>query len=119
MKKKAAGCQPVATEGEHMISLFVVVAVVTCTGWVAWRRWGDRRTPTEQRRPAEVSSEALAFEAFTHGNTCLAAGKFTDAIAAFQRARELDPKRLHVADRLAEAARRQAAASPPAAAARS
>jgi cytochrome c-type biogenesis protein CcmH/NrfG len=59
----------------------------------------------------------LAFEAFTHGNTCLAAGKFADAIAAFQRARELDPKRLHVADRLAEAERRQAAASPPPAAA--
>jgi predicted Zn-dependent protease len=52
-------------------------------------------------------------EAFTHGNTCLAEGKFADAIAAFQRARELDPKRLHVADRLAEAERRQAAASPP------
>jgi hypothetical protein len=118
MKKKAAGCRPVATEGENMIGLFVVVAVVACAGWVAWRRWGNRwRTPTEQRSPAGVSSEALAFEAFTHGNTCLAAGQFADAIAAFQRARELDPKRLHVADRLAEAERRQAAASPPAAAA--
>jgi hypothetical protein len=118
MKKKAAGCRPVATEGKNMIGLFVVVAVVACAGWVAWRRWGNRRrTPTEQSSPAGVSSEALAFEAFTHGNTCLAAGQLPDAIAAFQRARELDPKRLHVADRLAEAERRQAAASPPAAAA--
>jgi len=54
----------------------------------------------------------LAFEAFTHGNTCLAEGKFAEAIAAFQRALELDPKRLHVADRLAEAERRQYAANP-------
>jgi len=37
---------------------------------------------------------------------------FVDAIAAFQRALELDPQRLHVADRLAEAQRRQYAASP-------
>ena len=100
-----------------MIGLFVVVAVLACAGWVAWRRWGNWRKPTEQRSPAGVSSEALAFEAFTRGNTCLAAGQFADAIAAFQQARELDPKRLHVADRLAEAERRQAAASPPAAAA--
>ncbi|HEX2279628.1 MAG TPA: tetratricopeptide repeat protein [Candidatus Tectomicrobia bacterium] len=99
-----------------MITMFVVVVVMACAGWMAWRRWGGRRAPTEQRSPAGMSSEALAFEAFTHGNTCLAAGKFADAIAAFQRARELDPKRLHVADRLAEAERRQAAASPPAAA---
>jgi tetratricopeptide (TPR) repeat protein len=99
-----------------MITMFVVVAVMACAGWMAWRRWGGWRAPTEQRSPAGMSSEALAFEAFTHGNACLAAGKFADAIAAFQRARELDPKRLHVADRLAEAERRQAAASPPAAA---
>jgi predicted negative regulator of RcsB-dependent stress response len=100
-----------------MITMFVVVAVVACAGWMAWRRWSNRRTSAEQRSPVGVSSEVLAFEAFTHGNTCLAAGEFAEAIAAFQRARELDPKRLHVADRLAEAERRQAAASPPAAAA--
>jgi cytochrome c-type biogenesis protein CcmH/NrfG len=63
--------------------------------------------PTVSLPPA-----TLAFEAFTHGNWCLAEGKFADAIAAFRRAREPDPKRLHVADRLAEAERRQHAASP-------
>lgn len=47
-----------------------------------------------------------------HGNTCLAEGKFADAITAFQRARELDPQRPHVAARLAEAEWRQRAASP-------
>jgi cytochrome c-type biogenesis protein CcmH/NrfG len=41
----------------------------------------------------------------------LAEGKFDEAIAAFHQARELDPKRAHVADRLAEAERRQHAAS--------
>jgi cytochrome c-type biogenesis protein CcmH/NrfG len=34
-----------------------------------------------------------------------------EATAAFQRSRELDPKRPHVAERLAEVARRQQAAS--------
>jgi hypothetical protein len=67
--------------------------------------------------PAGITPERLAFEAFTHGNTCLAAGQFAEATAAFQRARELDPKRPHVAERLAEVARRQAAASPPTASA--
>jgi Tfp pilus assembly protein PilF len=63
-----------------------------------------------------IPPERLAVEAFTHGNTCLAAGKFAEAAAAFQRARELDPKRPHVAERLAEVERRQHAASqvPPA-----
>ena len=41
------------------------------------------------------------------GNADLAAEKFPEATAAFHRARELDPKRAHVADRLAEVARRQ------------
>jgi hypothetical protein len=111
MRSKAAVCQPVTTEGNNMISIFVVVAVVACAGWMAWRRWSDWRTPAASGTPEETPPETLAFEAFTHGNTCLAEGKFADAIAAFQQARELDPKRLHVADRLAEAERRQAAAS--------
>jgi Tfp pilus assembly protein PilF len=65
------------------------------------------RTPTAPRPSAEMSPETLAFEAFTHGNTCVAAGQFAEATAAFERARALDPKRLHVAERLAEVARRQ------------
>jgi cytochrome c-type biogenesis protein CcmH/NrfG len=58
-----------------------------------------------------MTPESLAFEAFTHGNTCLAAGKFAEATAAFHRSRELDPKRPHVTERLAEVARRQHAAN--------
>jgi hypothetical protein len=103
----------VAAEGESMITIAVVVGLIVCVGWIVWRRRSRWQPRTDRRSPEGMSSETLAFQAFTHGNTCLAEGKFADAIAAFQRARELDPKRLHVADRLAEAERRQAAASPP------
>jgi hypothetical protein len=95
-----------------MISIFVVVAIVMCVGWIVWRRRGGWQTLSDQRLPAGVTPETLAFESFTHGNTCLAEGKFAEATTAFQRARELDPKRPHVTDRLAEVERRQQAASP-------
>jgi hypothetical protein len=100
-------------EGDNMISIAMVVGIVVCASWIVWRRRSRCQPPTDQLLPVGVSAETLAFEAFTHGNTCLAEGKFTDAIAAFQRAHELDPKRPHVTDRLAEAARRQSAASAP------
>jgi hypothetical protein len=93
-----------------MISLIIVVVVMACAGWLAWSRWTYWRTPIAPRPSAEIAPETLALEAFTHGNTCLAEGRFAAATAAFERARELDPKRLHVAERLAEVARRQAAA---------
>jgi cytochrome c-type biogenesis protein CcmH/NrfG len=41
----------------------------------------------------------------------LAAGKFPEAIAAFEQARELEPQHPHVAGRLAEVARQQHTAS--------
>lgn len=94
-----------------MIGIVIAVAVVACIGWLWWRRRSSWRTLAAQGSPAEVSSETLAFESFTRGNTCLAAGQFAEATAAFERARELDPKRLHVADRLAEVGRRQDAAN--------
>jgi cytochrome c-type biogenesis protein CcmH/NrfG len=96
---------------DHLISIFVVMVVLASAAWIGWRRWGSWRTSSAPHQSAAVSSETLAFEAFTHGNTCLAAGQFAEATASFERARELDPKRLHVADRLAEVARRQQAAS--------
>jgi hypothetical protein len=96
-----------------MVSIFVVVAVVACAGWMAWRRWSYRRTPTGPLPSVGIPPETLAFESFTHGNTYLAEGKFAEATAAFQRSRELDPKRPHVAERLAEVARRQHVASQP------
>lgn len=93
-----------------MISIIMAVAIVAVAGWFVWKRWSSGRTPAGPGAPAQVSPETQAFEAFTHGNTCLAAGQFAEAKAAFERARALDPKRLHVADRLAEVARRQHAA---------
>jgi hypothetical protein len=75
-----------------------------------WRRL------REQAASAAVSPEGrprenFALKAFAHGNTCLAEGKFADATAAFHEARELDPKHPHVAGRLAEVARQQAASA--------
>ena len=93
-----------------MVSIIVVIAIAVGAGWIIWRRRGRRQTPTASGLPGGIALEALAFEAFTHGNTCLADGKFAEATAAFRRARELDPKRPHVADRLAEVERRQHAA---------
>ena len=99
-----------------MVSVMVVVAIVVVAGWIVWRRRSRWHTPSELSSSTGTRPETLAFEAFTHGNTCLAEGKYADAVASFQRARELDPKRPHVADRLAEVERRQHAAQamPPA-----
>ena len=94
-----------------MTSIIIVVVVMACAGWMAWSRWNYWRTPIRPQPSAEISPQSLAFEAFTHGNTCLAAGQFADATAAFEQARALDPKRPHVAERLAEVDRRQHAAS--------
>jgi predicted negative regulator of RcsB-dependent stress response len=97
-----------------MISIILIVAIIAGMGWMAWRRWGPGRTPLATEPSAAMSPQTLAYEAFTRGNTCLAAGQFADATAAFAQARTLDPKRPYVAERLAEVARRQAAASAPA-----
>jgi TRAP-type C4-dicarboxylate transport system permease small subunit len=97
-----------------MISIIIVVVVMACAGWMGWNRWNYWRTPIRPEPSAEMSPQTLAFEAFTHGNTCLAAGQLADATAAFEQARTLDPKRPYVAERLAEVARRQHAVSVPA-----
>ena len=96
------------------ISSIFIVIVIAGAGWFAWRRWGPGRTPLATEPSAAMSQKTLAYEAFVHGNSCLAAGQFADATAAFAQARTLDPKRPYVAERLAEVARRQHAASTPA-----
>jgi predicted negative regulator of RcsB-dependent stress response len=97
-----------------MISMMIVVVVMACAGWMAWNRWSYSRAPIRLQPAAQISPRTLAFEAFTHGNTCLAAGQWADATAAFEQARALDPKRPYVAERLAEVARRQHAPTAPA-----
>jgi hypothetical protein len=97
-----------------MTSLIIVVVVMACAGWMAWNHWNSWRTPISPQPSAERSPQSRAFEAFTHGNSCLAAGQLADATAAFEQARTLDPKRPYVAERLAEVDRRQHATSVPA-----
>jgi Tfp pilus assembly protein PilF len=94
-----------------MTSMMIVVVVMACAGWMAWNRWTYGGTSMSPQPSAEPSRQTRAFEAFAHGNRCLAAGQWADATAAFEQARMLDPKRAYVVERLAEVARRQHAAS--------
>jgi len=97
-----------------MISIIFIVVVIAGAGWLAWSRWTYWRTPIKPQPSAERSPQTRAFNAFAHGTSCLVAGQWADATAAFEQARTLDPKRPYVAERLAEVARRQHAASAPA-----
>jgi hypothetical protein len=75
--------------------------------WMGPRCGHAYTTPASPVTPRET----LALQAFTHGNSCLAAGQCADAIAAFHQARALEPTHPYVAGRLAEVERRQHAAS--------
>jgi hypothetical protein len=96
-----------------MISIIFIVIAIAGAGWLAWNRWTYWRTPIGPEPSAERSPQTRAFEAFAHGNSCLVAGQWADAPAPFDPGRPLDPKRPYVAERLAEVARRQHAASAP------
>ena len=94
-----------------MLNIGILAVIVLCIGGIVWmrrRRWHAYTTPSS---PGTIPRETLALRAFAQGNSCLAEGKFTEAIAAFQQALEIEPKHPHVAGRLAEVARRQQAAS--------
>jgi len=93
-----------------MVSIVMLVVIVLCTGGIVWelrRPWHAYTTPVLPEAPRET----LAHQAFTHGNSCLAAEQFANAIAAFHQARALEPTHPHVAGRLAEVERRQHATS--------
>lgn len=89
-----------------MVSV-ILVGIIALVAIIVVIRRGRWRKHTDQLPHKGVPPETLALEAFTQGNSCLAEGKFAEATAAFHRARELDPKRPHVADRLAEVERQQ------------
>jgi hypothetical protein len=89
--------------------VFMVTVVFVALILLVRRAWW--RKGLAQRPQGGIPHETLALEAFMQGNAYMAAEKFPEATAAFHRARELDPKRPHVVDRLAEVARRQHAAT--------
>jgi len=94
-----------------MLSIGILAVIVLCIGGIVWmrrRRWHAYTTPSSS---GTIPRETSALHAFAHGNSCLAEGRFTEAIDAFQQAREIEPKHPHVTGRLAEVARRQQAAS--------
>ena len=94
-----------------MVSVVMLIVIVLGIGGIVWRRrcrWQAYATPVS---PGTFPRATLALHAFAHGNACLMAGQFDEAIAAFQQAREFEPKHPHVAGRLAEVERRQHAAS--------
>ena len=93
-----------------MLSIGILAVIVFCVGGIVWwrRRWSAYAPPVA---PGTIPPATLALHAFARGNSCLAEGKFAEAIDAFEQARELDPKQPHVANRLAEVARLQQAAS--------
>jgi hypothetical protein len=94
-----------------MGGVVVLVVIGLIAGWIVWRRrrrWQAYAAPVT---PAGIPPETLALRAFMRGNSCLAEGKFAEATAAFQHARALDPKRAHIAERLAEVERQQAASA--------
>jgi hypothetical protein len=94
-----------------MHTIGILAVIVLCISGIVWmrrRRWHAYAPPVV---PGTMPRETLARRAFAHGNSCLAAGQFAEAIAAFEQAREIEPKHPHVAGRLAEVARRQHAAS--------
>jgi len=93
-----------------MVSMVMLVVILLCTGGIVWMRRRRRQAYTTPLAP-EAPRETSALQAFTHGNSCLAAGQFAEAIAAFHQTRALEPKHPHVAGRLAEVERRQHAAS--------
>ena len=94
-----------------MVSVVMLVGIVLGIGGIVWwrrRRWQAYTTPVS---PQAIPRETLVLNAFAHGNSCLAEGRFPEAIDAFEQAREIQPKHPHVAGRLAEVARRQHEAS--------
>ena len=91
------------------MTMGISIAIVIISGFAGWMVWQKRRgkmavVPTSTD---EIAPEDLAQRAFTRGNTCLFSGEVEEAIAAFQRALELNPHHPHAAKRLAEAEHRR------------
>ena len=70
-----------------MVGVIMLVVIGLCIGGIVWRRrrrWQAYTTPVS---PGVIPRETLVLNAFAHGNSCLAAGKFAEAIASFHQTR--------------------------------
>jgi predicted negative regulator of RcsB-dependent stress response len=94
---------------ESVVVMVVMLVIIGCLGWAVWGRRHRDHASTAAVPPQSMPRENSALKAFVHGNTLLMEGKFAEATAAFHQARELDPKHSHVAGRLVEVERQQAA----------
>ncbi len=90
-------------------SIFTII--VLCLGGIFWLRQSRRRAYAVPTSPAGIPQADVVLSTFAHGNSCLAAGNFSEAITAFQHVLTLAPKHPHVAARMAEVERRQHAES--------
>ena len=72
-----------------VILMVIGLGIVGGIIWMRRRNWQAYATPDS---PGVIPHETLALHAFAHGNTCLAAGQFAEAIAAFHQARELQAR---------------------------
>ena len=94
-----------------MVGVVTLIVIVLGIGGIIWMRRRRRQAYVTPVSPGGIPRQTLALHAFAHGNSCLAAGQFDEAIAAFHQAREFEPKHPHVTGRLAEVEQRQHAAS--------
>ena len=94
-----------------MGSIVIVIVSALVIGGLIWMRRRRRHAYATPSTPEVIPRETIAQKAFAHGNSCLAAGQFAEAIAAFHQVRELSPKHPYVASRLAEVERQQHATS--------
>jgi len=89
-----------------MLSI-IFIGTIAVGALILFMRWGWWRPRTAEGPPAGIPRATLALNAFMQGNRYLEEEKFPEATAAFHEARELDPKRAYVNERIAEVARRQ------------
>jgi hypothetical protein len=112
MRRKTSGCRRTTKEEDNMVSVVILMVIgLGIVGGIIWMRRRHWQADATSDSPGVIPHETLALHAFAQGNTCLAAGQFAEAIAAFHQARGLKPGHPHVAGRLAEVERQQQAAS--------
>ena len=91
-----------------MGTVIILAIIFICAGMTVWARH-CKRADTAPGLPTAMTPKDMSQKAFVHGNTCLWEGRLAEATANFHQVLELNPKHPHVAGRLAEVERQQAA----------